>query len=190
MTPITFSRKELLTWPNMFTLARLVAIPVFLWLLFGRDNRAAAAWLLAALGSTDWVDGWLARKLDQGTEFGRIFDPTVDRALFLVSIPAIVIDGSMPLWVAALALGREVLVAVGALYMAARKVAPFQVTWEGKTGTFLMLIAVPMFLGGNSTLSYAGFLAVVAWLCAIPGLAYGFWAAFGQYLPQARAALR
>ncbi len=182
-------RDELLTWPNAFTLVRLLCIPVFVWLLFGRENRAAAAWLLAALGSTDWVDGYLARRLDQGSEFGKLFDPTVDRLLFLVAVPSIAVDGSMPWWVAALVLLREGLVAAGALFLAARRVEPFAVTWEGKTGTFLMLVAVPMFLGASSTLSYAPLLGVLAWVFAIPGLAYSYWAAFGQYLPQARASL-
>ncbi len=61
---LSFNASEILTWPNLFTLARLLSIPVFLWLLFIREHRAAAAWLLGALGSTDWVDGWLARRLD------------------------------------------------------------------------------------------------------------------------------
>lgn len=182
-------RDQLVTWPNAFTLLRLLCIPIFVWLLFGRDNRAAAAWLLAALGSTDWVDGYLARRLDQGSEFGKLFDPTVDRLLFLVAVPSIVIDGSMPWWVAFLILAREGLVAIGALYLAFRKVEPFAVTWEGKTGTFLLFFAVPMFLGAESTLSYAGLLGVLAWVFAVPGLAYAYWAAFGQYLPQARASL-
>lgn len=182
-------RDQLVTWPNAFTLLRLLCIPIFVWLLFGRDNRAAAAWLLAALGSTDWVDGYLARRLDQGSEFGKLFDPTVDRLLFLVAVPSIVIDGSMPWWVAFLILAREGLVAIGALYLAYRKVEPFAVTWEGKTGTFLLFFAVPMFLGAESTLSYAGLLGVLAWVFAVPGLAYAYWAAFGQYLPQARASL-
>ena len=52
------------TWPNFITLIRLSCLPVFLWLLLGRDDRAAAAWLLLALGATDWVDGWVARRFN------------------------------------------------------------------------------------------------------------------------------
>ena len=75
-----------LTVPNAFTLFRLCCIPLFLYLLFGRDNRAGAAWLLGGLGATDWVDGWLARRLHQTSEFGKMFDPTADRLLFIVGI--------------------------------------------------------------------------------------------------------
>ncbi len=187
LPPLT--REQILTWPNLFTLVRMLCIPVFVLLLFVRENRAAAAWLLGILASTDWVDGYLARRLDQRSEFGALFDPTVDRLLFLVAVPSVLIDGSIPAWIAAAVLVREILVAVGALYLGARNVEPFDVTWEGKTGTFLLFFAVPAFLGANSTLSYAPVLEVLAWVAAVPGLAYSYYAAFGQYLPQARASL-
>ena len=84
---------RLWTVPNAFTLVRLLCLPLFLYLLFGADNRAGAAWLLAGLGSTDWVDGYIARRFDQGSEFGKIFDPTVDRLFFFVAVIAIIVDG-------------------------------------------------------------------------------------------------
>ena len=68
------------TIPNLFTLIRLLCLPLFLWLLFGLPSRQAAAWLLGGLCATDWVDGYLARRLGQTSEFGKKFDPTVDRA--------------------------------------------------------------------------------------------------------------
>jgi len=51
-----------LTWPNLITVIRLALLPLFFWLLFGTDHRAVAAWLLAALGATDWIDGFVARR--------------------------------------------------------------------------------------------------------------------------------
>lgn len=181
-----FTREQMLTWPNLFTLLRLLCIPVFVWLLFSRENRAAAAWLLGGLGATDWVDGWLARKFDQMSEFGAIFDPTVDRLLFFVAVPSLIIDGSIPLIVAGLALARELATAVLALIAQFRASHRMEVTWEGKTGAFLLMFAVPMFLGAQSTLSYAGLLGVLAWLFAVPGIAYGWYATAFQYLPLVR----
>ena len=186
-------REELgpfLTWPNLFTLVRLLSIPLFLWLLFGQQNRAAAAWLLGGLGATDWVDGWLARRLDQGSEFGAMFDPVVDRLLFVVAVPALIVDGSIPLAVAVIALTRELLTALFAVIITSRGADRLQVTWEGKTGTFLLMFAVPMFLGSASTLSYAPVLAWLAWLFAIPGLAYAWYATVFQYLPIVRRELK
>ena len=184
------SADQILTWPNLVTFLRLLCIPLFVWLLFGREHRAAAAWLLAGLGSTDWVDGWLARRFDQASELGALFDPTVDRLLFLVAVPSLIIDGSIPIVIAALTLVREGLVAVAALVLGAMGVDRFDVTWEGKTGTFLLMFAFPMYLGAESTLSYAPILAWLAWLFAVPGLAYGWYAALFQYVPAARAGLR
>lgn len=181
--------KDALTWPNLITFARLLCIPLFVWLLFSRDNRAAAAWLLAALGSTDWVDGWVARKFDQATELGALFDPTVDRLLFLVAVPSLIIADSIPLAVAVIGLSREALVAVAALILGALGVPRFPVTWEGKTGTFLLMFAFPMFLGETSTLSYAPLLGWLAWFFAVPGLAYSWYSALFQYVPAARDGL-
>src|SRR4029450_2772640 len=88
--------RDVLTLPNLITLARLACLPVFLWLLFGQENRAGAAALLAILGITDWVDGYLARHLNQVSELGKILDPVADRLLFIVGAGGILIDGSVP----------------------------------------------------------------------------------------------
>mgnify|MGYP002140473281 CR=1 FL=1 len=90
------STHRFLTAPNLFTLLRLCCIPIFCWLLFGKDDQVAAAWLLGGLGATDWVDGWLARRFHQVSEFGKIFDPTADRLLFIVAIGSIIVAGIPP----------------------------------------------------------------------------------------------
>jgi len=182
---LVFKKSEIVTWPNLFTLMRALAIPVFLWLLFSRHNRAAAAWLVGGLGATDWVDGWLARRFNQATDFGAMFDPVVDRLLFIVVIPALVIDDSVPVWVAGALLCREVVVGAVTLLATATTRSRPNVTWEGKTGTFLMMFGLPMFLGANSTLSYAPILAWLAWFFSVPGLAYSWYSALFQYLPSA-----
>ena len=106
----TMAPNRYLTVPNAFTLVRLCCIPLFLYLLLGRDNQIAAAWLLGGLGATDWVDGWLARRLNQTSEFGKMFDPIADRLLFIVGIAGIIVAGVAPLWVCWLVVIREVAV--------------------------------------------------------------------------------
>lgn len=184
-----FTKEQMLTWPNLFTFVRLLCIPLFLWLLFGPENRGAAAWLLGALGATDWVDGWIARRFDMASEFGRLFDPVVDRLMFFVAIPAVIIDGSIPVWVAVLALSREILVAVAAVVAVTSGMGTLAVTWEGKTAAFAMMFAVPLFLGANSSLSYAGVLEWLAWIAVVPGLAYGFYSLVFQYVPALRQSM-
>lgn len=90
-----FSRRSLLTVPNAITLVRLLCLPVFLWALFGRDSRLAAGIIIGCLGATDWVDGWVARRFNQTSPFGAIFDPTVDRLLFIVGLLALGFDGAV-----------------------------------------------------------------------------------------------
>ena len=177
------------TIPNVISFVRLLMIPVFLWLLFGRDNRAAAASLLGALGATDWVDGYIARHFNQTSTLGKILDPTADRLLLLVGIGAILVDGSVPVAVAVLALGREALVAITALVLAAMGARRIDVTWSGKAGTFGLMFAIPLFLASESTLGWRDTAEVLAWICAVPGLVFSYVAA-AQYVPIARQALR
>ncbi len=180
---------RILTWPNLVTLVRLACIPVFLWLLFGRDDRLAAALLLAFIGATDWVDGYLARRLAQVSELGKLLDPTVDRLVMLVGVSAILVDGSVPLVVAVVTLAREGTVALLALVMGALGARRIDVTWWGKTGTFFLMFAFPLFLGGESDTALDTPFMVLAWLFVVPGLTISLYSA-AQYVPLARRALR
>lgn len=179
-----------LTIPNAFTLFRLCCIPLFLYLLFGRDNRAGAAWLLGALGATDWVDGWLARRLNQTSEFGKVFDPTADRLLFIVGIGGIIIDHAAPLWIAWAVVIREVVLGgTVAILTLAFGMKRFDVTWLGKLATFLLMFAFPGFmLGATDFPGHQGF-QLAAWMLGIPGLVLSYYTAV-LYIPAIRASLR
>ncbi len=180
---------RVVTVPNAITLVRLLLIPVFVWLLFGQDDRVGAAVLLAVLGATDWVDGFLARRWHQVSTVGKILDPTADRLLLAVGVVSIVIADAVPLWIAALTFLREGLVAITALTLASMGAKRIDVTWAGKAGTFGLMFAYPLFLAGSSeTLSWAGAAEVLAYVFAIPGLAFSYWSAAG-YVPLARKAL-
>src|ERR1700709_2308048 len=84
--------------PNPLSWVGWACIPLFLWLLFGRDNRAGAAWLMGGLGATDWVDGYIARHFNQVSELGKILDPTADRLMFIVGIGGMIVKGGGPIW--------------------------------------------------------------------------------------------
>jgi cardiolipin synthase len=176
------------TPPNVVSFLRLLCVPLFVWLLFGRHHRAAAAWLLGVLGMTDWVDGWLARRYGWVSELGKLLDPIADRLALVVGILGILIDGSAPRWFGVAALAREVLVSIAGLVLGALGARRIDVTWWGKTGTFFLYFAFPMWLGGKSTLSYAPFLDTAAWVFAIPGLLAAYYSAW-QYLGLGRRAL-
>jgi cardiolipin synthase len=179
---------RILTLPNAITAARLAAIPLFVWLLFGKGDRAAAAVLLAVLGSTDWVDGFVARRYDQVTELGKVLDPLADRLLLAVAVVSILVDGSVPLIVAVLALVRESVVALGALALAAMGVRRIDVTLLGKASTFCLMASFPLFLASASTLSWADVAEVLAWVVVVPGLVLSYVSA-AAYIPLARRAM-
>lgn len=180
---------RILTIPNVISLVRLLCLPLFLYLLFGRDNRAGAAGLLGALGATDWVDGFIARRWNQVSAVGKVLDPVADRLLFFVGIVAIVIDGTVPLWIAVAALAREVLITGATLGLAALGAKRIDVTWWGKAGTFLLMWAFPMFLASESTVGWRDIGGIVAWSCAIPGLICAY-VSLAMYVPIGLTALR
>jgi cardiolipin synthase len=181
--------RGLLTIPNAFTLARLLCLPLFLYLLFGRDNPAAAAWLLGGLGATDWVDGYLARRLGQVSEFGKVFDPTVDRVLFIVATIAIIIADAAPTWFCVAVVVRELF--VGAMMAVATlvfRMPRFDVSWWGKLATFLLMFAVPGFMLGASDFPGHAWFNAAAWLIGIPGLVIS-WVTAVLYVPRVRTAI-
>ncbi len=183
-----FDESRILTVPNVITLVRLCALPVFVYLLFGPERRFAAGWVLFAIGVTDWVDGYLARHLHQVTTLGKILDPVADRLLFFVGGGSILIDGSIPLWVAIAVLAREVAVAAATLGLAALGARRIDVTWFGKAATFLLMGAFPAFLVSHSDASTADAYGVLAWSVAIPGLVLSYYSAI-LYIPLGRTAL-
>lgn len=186
--PQSSDEDRILTIPNAITLVRLLLLPVFVYLLFGQEDRFAAGWLLLGIGSTDWIDGYLARRLNQVSNVGKIIDPVADRLLFFVGVGSILIDGSVPTWVAILVLVREVAIAVATLALAAAGARRIDVTWIGKTATFLLMGAFPAFLVSESDTSIADWYEVLAWGAAIPGLVLSYYS-LALYVPLGRKAL-
>jgi cardiolipin synthase len=164
-------------------LARLLCLPLFLWLLFVRDDRELAAWLLGALGATDWVDGWLARRLNQRSEFGAVFDPAVDRVLFIVGVFAIVVDGSVPSWFGWAVIVREVFIGMLMLGGTALGMPRFAVNQWGKNYTFALMFAFPLLLIGASDAGWALGARNAGWAIGIPGVALSYATAV-LYVPQ------
>ena len=176
----------ILTVPNAFTFARLLCVPLFLWFVHSQDRPFAAAVLLAVLGSTDWVDGYLARLLHQQSKFGRVFDPTVDRLLFLVALISMLIIGAAPAWFLIAVFVREAAVAIAALYLGARGVRTVKVSWWGKTATFGLLVTLPLFLAASAEPAGEPIYRALGWIIGVPSLVLSWYSAAG-YLPLLRS---
>jgi cardiolipin synthase len=159
--------------------------------LFGAEERTAALVLLAVLGATDWVDGWIARRYDQGSDLGKVLDPTADRILLLTAVLALTIDGAVPTWFGVAVLAREAVISIATLALAIAGARRIDVQWAGKAGTFALMFAFPGFLWisnlGPGT--QRDVLEVLTWILAIGGLVLSYYAAI-TYVPAARRALR
>jgi cardiolipin synthase len=180
---------RIVTIPNVISLVRLACAPVFVWLLADDDLLAAAA-LLAVLGASDWVDGWIARRYDQGSDLGKVLDPVADRILLLVAAIALLVQGSVPLVVGILVLARELIVSLAVLALAAAGARRIDVQWVGKAGTLALMFALPLYLWADAIHGDAhDVVLAAAWFMAISGLVFSYYAAL-TYVPIARDALR
>jgi cardiolipin synthase (CMP-forming) len=182
------------TWANLVTLVRLGMIPVFLWLLFGTGHRALAAWLLGVLGATDWIDGYLARRLHQVSSVGKVIDPVADRILVMAGLLGVAAAGGVPWWFALTTLTRELIVSLMTVALAAMGAARIDVLWWGKVSTFALMTTFPLFLltsndhgAALATWQHVG--RDICWGIGLAGLALS-WVVLAGYVRPALAALR
>jgi cardiolipin synthase len=183
--------RGLWTVPNLISVLRLLGIPVFLWLLLAEDQPLEAGILFAVLGATDWVDGYIARHFDQGSEIGKILDPVSDRIMLIAGALGLIISGDVPLWVGILVLAREAVLSVVTLVLAAAGARRIDVQWIGKAGTLALMFAFPLFVLVDELDPSTGrdVVAFVTWCFTIGGLILSYLAA-ARYIPMARTALR
>lgn len=179
---------RIVTIPNVISLIRLLCLPLFLYLLVSKDQPGPAALLLAALGATDWVDGYIARHWNQVSTLGKVLDPVADRLLFFVGVGGIWWYGAVPAWFAILTLLREGIVAITVVVLGAMGARRVDVTWWGKAGTFCLMFAYPLFLATEADISWTGFAEFAAWGFGIPGLILDY-IALALYVPLGLAAL-
>jgi cardiolipin synthase len=183
-----------LTWPNLITVIRLALLPLFFWLLFDTDHRAVAAWLLATLGATDWIDGFVARRWHQVSNVGKILDPVADRILVISGLLAVAAAAGVPWWFALTTLARELIVSVLTLVLAALGAARIDVLWWGKVSTFALMTTFPLFLlttnPHHAALStWQHDVRDVTWVIGLMGLTLS-WIVLAGYVQPALHALR
>ena len=174
------------TIPNIISMIRIAAVPWFLWLLLGADDPAFAGWVLVAIGATDWIDGFLARRLNQVSELGKMLDPVADRLAIVAALVGGWIAGVLPWWVAGLLLVREVLVGLLTLYLASRTSERIEVRYLGKAATWAVYGGVASFYIHAGT-GWA-FFEWWSWIYIIPGLTL-YYAVLIQYVGDARRML-
>jgi cardiolipin synthase len=161
---------RVLTAANAITFARLAGLPVFVWLVLGPGRLTAAFWTLFVVATTDWIDGYVARRFDQVTKLGRVLDPLIDRALLATAGVTLVLAGFLPWWVLGLIVARDV-VLLATAFALFRSIPDIAVTRAGKFATACLLIGVPSFLQAQIDWVGARFLEVAGWGFTAVGIA-------------------
>jgi cardiolipin synthase len=177
------STDRILTLPNAISAARLVGVPVFLYLLLGPHADIAALIVLMLAGFSDWADGVLARKLNQYSRLGELLDPAADRLYILATLVGLVIRDIIPWWLAALIVGRDVILAGGLAVLRRYRYGPPPVHYLGKAATFNLLYAFPLLLLAARAGTFADLCRPVAWAFTIWGTGLYLWSG-GLYLRQ------
>lgn len=180
---------RLWTIPNLLSVVRLALVPVFLWLLLGPKADGWALAILVYAGVSDWADGKIARLFDQTSRFGAMLDPAADRLYTLATVVAFVVRDIVPWWIAALLVGRDVVVGICIWVLGRNGFAPPEVTYVGKAATFNLLYAMPLLLLAQGSSDFATIARPVAYAFAVWGGALFLWSGV-LYLVQTRAALR
>ncbi|HEY1626987.1 MAG TPA: CDP-alcohol phosphatidyltransferase family protein [Streptosporangiaceae bacterium] len=180
---------RILTIPNGISVARLAGVPVFLWLVLGPHADWWAVALLIVAGLSDWLDGKIARALNQTSKLGQLLDPAADRLYIAATLVALAIRAIIPWWLVAVLAVRELVVGIGLDVLRRRtRIGGLQVSLAGKAATLCLLYAFPLlFLGDHP--GWGGTLArVIGWAFAIWGTAL-YWQSALLYLTQIRGLL-
>lgn len=170
---------RVLTAANAISMLRLAGLPVFVWLMFGPRAYGWAWFTLFAVGSTDFVDGYVARRFDQVTKLGKILDPLIDRGLMATVGVSLVLAEMLPWGFLAAILGRDLLILIGTLAFL-RNVPEIAVTRTGKAATACLMVGLPGFLLGHMDWPAREPFGIAAWIFTAAGVA-GYWIAGAQY---------
>ena len=151
------------TVPNVLSMLRLLGVPLFLWLLLGPEADGWAIVLLALAGISDWADGKIARALDQRSQLGTLLDPAADRLYIVATLVALALREIVPLWLVAVLVGREVVLAGVLLVLRRHGYPALQVHYLGKAATFILLYAFPLLLLAHGDNPVSEVAAPLAW---------------------------
>ncbi|MFM6939272.1 MAG: CDP-alcohol phosphatidyltransferase family protein [Rhodoluna sp.] len=174
--------QEWRTLPNLLSTLRLLLVPVFFLLILWHFDGLAVL-VMAVASVTDYLDGYLARRLNQVTRLGQLLDPAADRLYILAALIGLVLVGYVPIWFAAVLISRDLLLAITYPLLAKRGFGPLPVHRLGKAGTFALLYALPLLLIARALVSIEYFIIPLAWAFASWGVFLYWWAGF-VYLRQ------
>ncbi|MCU1675826.1 MAG: CDP-diacylglycerol-phosphatidylglycerol phosphatidyltransferase [Frankiales bacterium] len=176
---------RIVTIPNALSLLRLLGVPVFQWLILGPHADGWALALLMVSGITDWLDGVLARVLNQRSHVGALLDPLADRLYIVSTIVALNIRGIIPVALTVAILLRDAVLTATIPVLRRRGYGPLQVHFLGKAATFAMLYALPLLLLGDGHNPFHDAARVAGWAMVLWGTGL-YWHSAWLYVRQVR----
>jgi cardiolipin synthase (CMP-forming) len=156
--------RRVVTIPNALSAIRIALIPAFVLLLAGDGTRLAGFVLMGLVVATDWVDGYVARRMGQVTELGKLLDPLADRLVLAAGLITFVALDMFPLWGALVILARDVLVLGAAVWLAVTHGPLLEVRPIGKFATFTLMWGIPLVAWGNAGLPLDDLTLVLGWV--------------------------
>jgi cardiolipin synthase len=167
---------RILTVPNALSVVRLALLPVFVWLVLGPEADAIAVGVLVLIGLSDYLDGYLARRLNQTSKLGALLDPVADRLYILAAVVALGIREVIPLWLAVALPARDVFLWGLVPFLRTRGYSALPVHFLGKAATAALIYAFPLLLLGDGTSTVALVSRVFGWAFALWGIGMYWWA--------------
>ena len=164
------------TVPNLLSALRLLGVPVFLWLVLGPEEDTIALVVLMLSGVTDYLDGYLARRLQQTSRLGEILDPVADRLYILAVVIGLAFRDIIPWWMAIALPARDAFLWCLVPFLRTRGYSALPVHYLGKAATFNLLYAFPLLLLGDGDVVFAELARVFGWAFAIWGIGLYWWA--------------
>lgn len=188
-TPDERASDRILTVPNVLSIIRLLALPLFVYLVLVAHADGWALTLLIISSITDWADGKLARLLNQMSRLGALLDPFVDRLYVATTLLVLATRDIVPWWIVAILVGREVVLAPTLAVYRRRGLPPPEVLYLGKGATFLLMCALPLMLMAVAVPSIDRVAEPLGWAALLWGTALYVWTGV-LYLAQAIAISR
>lgn len=176
--PAVTVTNRVMTLPNALSTARVCGVPLFLWLVLGPHADGWALVVLMVSGITDWLDGKLARSLNQTSRLGQILDPVADRLYILAAVIGLAIRDIIPWWLAVILPLRDVFLFSLVPFLRTRGYSALPVHFLGKAATASLLYAFPLLLLGDGPGTLRTLADVLGWAFAIWGLGMYWWAGF------------
>ena len=178
------SETNVWTIPNALSFVRLLGVPYFFYLIVGPHNDALALVVLIVSGFTDWLDGYLARRLQQFSRLGELLDPLADRLYTLAALVALYLRGVIPLVVVFVLLSRDLVMTLVLLRLKQHGITGLPVHFVGKAATMNLLYALPLVLLGTFSGAVGHIAHVVGWAFLLWGICM-YWYAAWLYIQQA-----